>query len=80
MIVDVTDDILPDVEKYVCTLYIQTDSAGINAARYDLFRLAYLSEALPPKHNCFKTPHCKGKNTRFKLIAPLNGSLTRLLQ
>ena len=36
---EVPDDIMPDVEKFVCTLYGQKDSAGFNAARYNLYRL-----------------------------------------
>ena len=51
---EVPDDILPDVEKFVCTLYGQTDSAGVNAARYNLFRLTCQSEALPPNQDCLK--------------------------
>ena len=50
----VPDDILPDVEKFVCTLYGQTDSAGVNAAMYNLFRLTCQSEALPPNQDCLK--------------------------
>ena len=32
-------DILSDVEKFMCTLYGQKASAGVDAARYNLFRL-----------------------------------------
>ena len=46
---EVPDDILPDVEKYVCTLYVQKYSAGDN-----LFRLTCRSEALPPNQDCLK--------------------------
>ena len=30
-------DILPDVEKFVCTLYGKKDSAAVNGAKYNLF-------------------------------------------
>ena len=46
---EVPDDILPDVEKFVCTLYVQKYSAGDN-----LFRLTCRSEALPPNQDCLK--------------------------
>ena len=46
---EVPDNILPDVVKFVCTMYEQKDSAGVNAARSNLFRLTCRSEALP--HN-----------------------------
>ena len=49
---EVPDDILPDVEKFVCTLYCQKYSAGVNAVRYNLFRLTCRSEALPPNQDC----------------------------
>ena len=45
---EVPDDIIPDVEKFVCTLYGKKDSTGVNAAMYNLFRLTCRSEALPP--------------------------------
>ena len=34
---DLPDDIIPDVEKFMCTLYGQNGVAGVNAASYDLF-------------------------------------------
>ena len=34
---EVHDDILPDVQEFVCTLYGQKDSAGVNAAMHNLF-------------------------------------------
>ena len=49
------DDILPNVEKFVCALYGQNDSAGFNAARYNLFRLTCRSEALPSNQDCLKS-------------------------
>ena len=52
---EVTDDILPGVgKKFVCALYGQKDSAGVNVARYNLFRLTCRSEALSPNQNCLK--------------------------
>ena len=33
------DDILPDVEQFMCALYGQTYFAGVNAAMYNLFQL-----------------------------------------
>ena len=45
---EIPDGILPDVEKCVCTLYGQKDSADVNTTRYSLFRLACRSEVLPP--------------------------------
>ena len=51
---EVPDDILPDVEKFVCTLYGQKYSADVNAARYNLFRLTCLSEALPHNQDWLK--------------------------
>ena len=38
----------------MCTLYRQKDAAGVNAARYNLFRLTCRSEALPPNQDCLK--------------------------
>ena len=51
---EVPGDIFPNVEKFVCTLYGRKDSAGVNAAIYNLFRLTCISEALPPYQNCLK--------------------------
>ena len=51
---EVLDDIIPDVEKFVCTLYVQKDSADNNAARYNLFRLTCRSGALSPYQDCLK--------------------------
>ena len=51
---EVPDDILPDVERFVCTMYGQKDAAGVNAARYNLFRLTCRSEALPPNQEWLK--------------------------
>ena len=48
----VPDHILPVVEKFVCTLYCQ--KYGVNAVRYNLFRLTCRSEALPPNQNCLE--------------------------
>ena len=77
---EVPDDILPDVEKFVCTLYGKKDSASVNAARYNLFRLICQSEALPPYQDCLKH-QIAGQITRLQfIVAPSNGSLTRLLQ
>ena len=45
---------VPDVERFVCTLYGQKDAAGVNAARYNLFRLTCRSEALPPNQEWLK--------------------------
>ena len=43
---EVPDDILPDVEKFVCTLYGQKDSAGVNAARYNSVLIGHLMKWL----------------------------------
>ena len=77
---EVPDDILPDVEKCVCTLYGQKDAAGVNAARYNLFRLTCRSEALPLNQDCLKH-HLARANYQIAIHRrALNGSLTRLLQ
>ena len=41
------DDIIPDVEKFVCALNGQKDYACVKAAWYNLFRLTCRSETLP---------------------------------
>ena len=52
---EVSDDILPAIEKFVCTLYGQKDSPCVNVARYNLFRLTCKSDqALPPNQDCLK--------------------------
>ena len=51
---EVPDDIITDVEKFVCTLNGQKDFAGVNATRDNLFRLACRSEALPLNQDCLK--------------------------
>ena len=77
---EVPDDIIPDVEKFVCTPYGQKVSAGVNAERHKLFRLACRYEALPPIQDCLKH-QIAWQITRLQfIVAPLNGSLTRLLQ
>ena len=77
---EVPDDILPDVEKFVCTPYGQKVSAGVNAESYNLFRLTCRSESLPPNQDCLKH-QIAGQITRLQfIVAPSNGSLTRLLQ
>ena len=58
---EVPDGILPDVEKLVCALYGQKDTAGVNAARYNLFRLTCRYEALPPNQDCLN-PHLARAN------------------
>ena len=60
----VHDEILPEVEKFV---YGQKYSDGVNAARYNLFRLTCRSEATPPNQDCLKH-HIARKNDQ---IAPL---------
>ena len=51
---EVTDNILPDVEKFVCALYGQEDSAGVNAARDNLVHLTWRSDALPSNQDDLK--------------------------
>ena len=49
---DVTDDLLISLEKFVCDLYRQVDSKGVNEARYRLFCLGtHAEKRLPPNQD-----------------------------
>ena len=47
------NDILHQIEKFVCSRYGQTNCSSVDTARYNLFRLKCRSdEALPPNLDC----------------------------
>ena len=75
---EVPDDILPDVNKFVCTMYEQKDYAGVNATRYNLFRLTCRLRLFPLIRTVENTT-LQWQITRLQfIVAPLNGSLLRL--